>query len=122
MPASDRQILVALCLNATSFALELMKSTSDSTTELDQPFPALPRTTPFLIGSVLLILAFLAIYTLTLDTGLQPIELQGGDLITHQYAQVQARPSNAPGYPLYTMGGWLWFHSWRTLLTLAGKP
>jgi len=35
--------------------------------------------------------------------------LTGGDLITHQYAQVEGRPSNAPGYPLYTMGGWLWF-------------
>ena len=45
----------------------------------------------------------------TLDDGLRPGELEGGDLITHQYAQVQGRPSNAPGYPLYTMGGWLWF-------------
>ncbi|MCS7260600.1 MAG: hypothetical protein NZ765_07440, partial [Anaerolineae bacterium] len=44
------------------------------------------------------------LYLLTLDTGLRPDELQGGDLITHQYAQVQARPGNAPGYPLYTMG------------------
>ncbi|MCX6046103.1 MAG: DUF2723 domain-containing protein [Chloroflexi bacterium] len=44
----------------------------------------------------------------------------GGDLITHQYAQVQARPSNAPGYPLYTMGGWLWFHSLRTLIQKLG--
>ncbi len=60
---------------------------------------------------VLLIPAFL--YTLTLDTGLRPDELMGGDLITHQYAQVQARPSNAPGYPLYVMLGWLWYRiSW----------
>ena len=64
--------------------------------------------------------ALLILYALTLDRGLQPEELRGGDLITHQYAQVQARPSNAPGYPLYTMGGWLWFHSIRTLLHVVG--
>ncbi len=67
---------------------------------------------------VLLALALL-LYTLTLDNGLQAEELIGGDLITHQYAQVQARPSNAPGYPLYTMGGWLWFHALRPLAALA---
>ena len=44
--------------------------------------------------------AALLLYLLTLDNGFQPYELGGGDLITHQYAQVQARPSNAPGYPL----------------------
>lgn len=66
------------------------------------------------IGAVMLIAAGL-LFSLTLDNGLQPGELAGGDLITHQYAQVQARPSNAPGYPLYTMGGWLWFHSIRGL-------
>ncbi len=70
----------------------------------------------------LLLALFLALYLATLDTGLQPYELQGGDLITHQYAQVQARPSNAPGYPLYTMGGWLWFHGIRGLLRLLGDP
>jgi hypothetical protein len=69
---------------------------------------------------MLLILCFVIVYALTLDTGLQPQELHGGDLITHQYAQVQARPSNAPGYPIYTMGGWLWFHSWRTLFQSFG--
>jgi hypothetical protein len=58
---------------------------------------------------------FFVLYLFTLDTGLQPYELHGGDLITHQYAQVQARPSNAPGYPLYTMGGWLWFHTFHFL-------
>ena len=58
---------------------------------------------------VFLLLAAGALYLLTLDNGLRPGELLGGDLITHQYAQVQGRPSNAPGYPLYTMGGWLWF-------------
>lgn len=66
-------------------------------------------------GWLLLLLALL-LYGTTLDNGLQPAELIGGDLITHQYAQVQARPSNAPGYPLYTMGGWLWFHTGKALL------
>lgn len=64
----------------------------------------------------------LLLYFLTLDNGLQPEELVGGDLITHQYAQVQARPGNAPGYPLYTMGGWLWFHTLRGVIQLAGNP
>ncbi|MCS6842905.1 MAG: DUF2723 domain-containing protein [Caldilineales bacterium] len=72
-------------------------------------------TAPWVAGAALL-LAALALYLATLDTGLRPGELAGGDLITHQYAQVQGRPSNAPGYPLYTMGGWLWFHGWRGLL------
>lgn len=70
----------------------------------------------------LLIGAALCLYLATLDNGLQPGELVGGDLITHQYAQVQARPSNAPGYPLYTMGGWLWFHGLRTLARTLGNP
>jgi len=69
-------------------------------------------------GVLLLVLALL-LYALTLDNGLQPEELVGGDLITHQYAQVQARPSNAPGYPLYTLGGWLWFHAFRPLVSLT---
>jgi hypothetical protein len=69
-----------------------------------------------------LLLAALILYIFTLDTGFQPYELEGGDPITHQYAQVQARPSNAPGYPLYTMGGWLWFHGLRNLFRLAGNP
>lgn len=56
------------------------------------------------------------LYLLTLDDGLELRELAGGDLITHQYAQVQGRPSNAPGYPLYTMGGWVWFRVGRFLL------
>ena len=58
---------------------------------------------------------FAALYLFTLDDGLRPGELEGGDLITHQYAQVQGRPSNAPGYPLYTLGGWLWFHLGRLI-------
>jgi hypothetical protein len=64
----------------------------------------------------LILLAAAILYLLTLDNGLRPDELTGGDLITHQYAQVEARPSNAPGYPLYTMGGWLWFKIGRFLL------
>lgn len=71
-------------------------------------------------GGILLVLLALLLYASTLDNGLQPGELHGGDLITHQYAQVQARPSNAPGYPLYTMGGWLWFHGGRALLASIG--
>jgi len=66
-------------------------------------------------GVVVIALA-LILYLATLDDGLEMRELQGGDLITHQYAQVQGRPSNAPGYPLYTMGGWLWFRVGRGLL------
>lgn len=74
-----------------------------------------------LAGAVLLLL-FAALYLLTLDNGLRTGELAGGDLITHQYAQVQGRMSNAPGYPLYTLGGWLWFHAGRLLLGPAGNP
>jgi hypothetical protein len=69
-----------------------------------------------------LILAAALLYLATLDNGLRPGELTGGDLITHQYAQVQGRPSNAPGYPLYTMGGWLWYHGLRSLLGDAANP
>jgi len=80
-----------------------------------------PQRTPWLdrrAWGALFIFLLLAglLYLATLDTGLTAEELRGGDLITHQYAQVQARPSNAPGYPIYTMGGWLWFHAWRILL------
>ncbi len=71
-------------------------------------------------AGILLLVAGVLLYGLTLDNGLGPGELEGGDLITHQYAQVQARPSNAPGYPLFTMGGWLWFHSLRTVANWAG--
>ncbi len=75
---------------------------------------------PTLAGLALLLLAGL-LYAFTIDTGLHPAELEGGDLITHQYAQVQARPGNAPGYPLYTMGGWLWFHGLRSAARLLGS-
>ena len=73
-------------------------------------------------AGIVLVLAALALYLLTLDNGLRPGELEGGDLITHQYAQVQARPSNAPGYPLYTLGGWAWFHGLRSLLGQHANP
>lgn len=72
-------------------------------------------------AGVLLVVAATAIYLRTIDTGLLPEELRGGDLITHHYAQVQARPGNAPGYPIYTMLGWLWFHTASTVLRLTGN-
>jgi hypothetical protein len=55
------------------------------------------------------ILLSLVLYLVTLDNGLEPWQLGGGDLITHQYAQAQLRFANAPGYPLYTVLGWVWF-------------
>ena len=73
-------------------------------------------------GAGVLIVAAALLYLLTLDNGLRPDELTGGDLITHQYAQVEGRPSNAPGYPLYTMGGWLWFRLGRYLLSWVLNP
>lgn len=73
-------------------------------------------------AGLVLVLAAALLYLATLDNGLRPGELAGGDLITHQYAQVQGRPSNAPGYPLYTMGGWLWFHGLRSLLSQNANP
>ncbi len=76
---------------------------------------------PFVAGVILLIL-FAALYLFTLDNGLRPGELEGGDLITHQYAQAQARFSNAPGYPLYTMGGWLWFHAGKLTFGPQANP
>ena len=71
---------------------------------------------------ILLLVAMGIIYLFTLDHGLRPDELIGGDLITHQYAQAQARFSNAPGYPLYVMLGWLWFHTGRFLLGWILNP
>lgn len=68
---------------------------------------------------ILFLVLATGLYLATLDNGLRTADLEGGDLITHQYAQVQGRPSNAPGYPLYTMGGWLWFHGWRLLAPSA---
>ncbi len=79
-------------------------------------------TDPGRCAGVVLLVAFAGLYLTTLDNGLRPGELVGGDLITHQYAQVQGRPSNAPGYPLYTMGGWLWFRLGRLLLGPDANP
>ncbi len=86
------------------------------------PDPLAPQRRRVLGAGVVLLVLAAALYLLTLDNGLAPGELVGGDLITHQYAQVEARPSNAPGYPLYTLGGWAWFHGLRGLLTLLGDP
>ena len=72
--------------------------------------------------AVILIFAFALLYAFTLDNGLRSGELAGGDLITHQYAQVQGRFSNAPGYPLYTLGGWLWFRAGRLILGSGSNP
>jgi hypothetical protein len=76
---------------------------------------------PLIAGAILMIV-FAALYLFTLDNGLRPGELEGGDLITHQYAQVEGRFSNAPGYPLYTMGGWLWFRAGRLLFGPEANP
>ena len=77
---------------------------------------------PATLAGIVLVICFAALYLFTLDDGLRPGELEGGDLITHQYAEVQGRPSNAPGYPLYTMGGWLWFHLGRLILDRDQNP
>lgn len=68
------------------------------------------------------LLTSLALYLLTLDNGLEPWQLGGGDLITHQYAQAQLRFANAPGYPLYTVLGWLWFQLGKALLWFLFNP
>ena len=80
------------------------------------------RPAPATLAGIMLVLFFAALYLFTLDDGLRPGELEGGDLITHQYAQAQGRPSNAPGYPLYTMGGWLWFRLGRLILGRDHNP
>jgi hypothetical protein len=84
--------------------------------------PSCNRIKPRFWAGVVLIASFAVLYLATLDNGLRPGELLGGDLITHQYAQVQGRFSNAPGYPLYTMGGWLWFHMGRALVGPDANP
>ena len=76
----------------------------------------------FLVPGRIVLVVLRRLYLFTLDDGLRPGELEGGDLITHQYAQVQGRPSNAPGYPLYTMGGWLWFRLGRLILGRSAQP
>ncbi len=92
--------------------------TNDQTT---RPIALRSNTRIWRVGLAVLILA-LALYLWTLDNGLASYELEGGDLITHQYAQVQGRFSNAPGYPLYTMGGWIWFHVLTPLLKNIANP
>jgi hypothetical protein len=67
------------------------------------------------MGLAVVLLALL-LYLLTLDNGLEPWQLGGGDLITHQYAQAELRFANAPGYPLYTVLGWAWFKLGRAIL------
>jgi hypothetical protein len=74
------------------------------------------------LAAILVIVAAALLYFFTLDNGLRPDELTGGDLITHQYAQVEGRPSNAPGYPLYTIGGWLWFRLGTAILGWTLNP
>lgn len=61
------------------------------------------------VGAVVVALVPLAVYVLTLQNGFTPGELQGGDPITHQYAQALFRFANAPGYPIFSMLGALWF-------------
>jgi hypothetical protein len=77
---------------------------------------AVRRAGPSLWTGVAVILFSLILYLLTLDNGLEPWELRGGDLITHQYAQAQLRFANAPGYPLHTVLGWAWFQLGRVIL------
>lgn len=71
-------------------------------------------------GAVLLGALFL--YLVTLDNGLTPGELQGGDLITHHHAQAELRLANAPGYPLYTLLGWAWFQVGRFIFSSLLTP
>jgi len=71
---------------------------------------------PALLAGILLILLAAILYGATLDNGVRLGELMGGDLITHHYAQVEGRPANAPGYPIHTMLGWVWFRVGRFLL------
>ncbi len=106
-----------------SMKMPMSHQRANNAHERRQPITS-PIHTPgqaFRIGVLLLLLA-LALYLWTLDNGIAAYELEGGDLITHQYAQVQARFSNAPGYPLYTMGGWLWYHTLKPLLRTIANP
>ena len=89
---------------------------------MTQAAPDVHRPPVEALAGALLLLLFAALYLLTLDDGLRAGELAGGDLITHQYAQAQGRMSNAPGYPLYTMGGWLWFRAGWLLLGPGSNP
>ena len=58
-------------------------------TQADRPAPKAARPAArrrLWAGMALLVLALL-LYILTIDNGLRPEELIGGDLITHQYEQ-----------------------------------
>lgn len=77
---------------------------------------------PSIWAGAAVILISLVLYLLTLDNGLEPWQLGGGDLITHQYAQAQLRFANAPGYPLYTVLGWLWFQAGKLILSPPFNP
>jgi hypothetical protein len=77
---------------------------------------ALFESGPCLWAGVAVVFLSLILYLLTLDNGLEPWQLEGGDLITHQYAQAELRFANAPGYPLYTVLGWVWFQFGRAIL------
>jgi hypothetical protein len=72
-------------------------------------------------GALVVALVPLAVYILTLQNGLTPGELSGGDPITHQYAQATLRFSNAPGYPIFSALGWVWFEL-SALLTPFFNP
>jgi hypothetical protein len=73
------------------------------------------------LGALVVAVIPLGFYVLTLQNGLTPGELQGGDPIMHQYAQATLRFANAPGYPLFTMLGWVWFQL-SALLTPFFNP
>jgi len=77
---------------------------------------ALFKSGPSLWTGVAVFLLSLILYLLTLDNGLEPWQLEGGDLITHQYAQAELRFANAPGYPLYTILGGVWFRLGKAIL------
>jgi hypothetical protein len=83
---------------------------------------ALWKKGPAVWAGAAVLLISLVLFLLTLDNGLEPWQLGGGDLITHQYAQAELRFANAPGYPLYTVLGWLWFRLGRALLWPLFNP
>ncbi len=83
---------------------------------------AVRRAGPSLWTGVAVILFSLILYLITLDNGLEPWQLGGGDLITHQYAQAQLRFANAPGYPVYTVLGWVWFQLGKIVLSPWFNP
>jgi len=72
---------------------------------MNQIAKARANISPSLLLSIGLFLASLAVYVYTLAPG-----MLRGDSGEFQYAMVTLRPPHAPGYPLYTLGGWLWLH------------